>query len=100
MQEIHFFQINALQIFCVYLDAERLYDHIKRELFQTCRLHASRESNERVKDTILVAHTLQIQVPARAVACVSFNIKQRKKLCACNVLVMPSVKAWSYQKGD
>ncbi len=63
MQEIIFFQINALKIFyainagaglglatpfttaasvsfflekdCVYLDAERLYDHIKRETFQT-----------------------------------------------------------------
>ncbi len=49
MQEIHYFQINVLQICflcfkdCVYLDAERLYDHIKRELFQTCRLHANRE---------------------------------------------------------
>ncbi len=62
-QEINFFQINALKIFnainagaglglattfttaasclffiekdCIYLDAERLYDHIKRETFQT-----------------------------------------------------------------
>ncbi len=42
----------------VYLDAERLYDNIKRETFQTHALR--RESNEGVKYTVLVARALQI----------------------------------------
>ncbi len=45
---------NAASVFfldkdCVYLDVERLYDHIKQETFQTCTpLHLSsrRKSNE------------------------------------------------------
>ncbi len=58
------------------------------------------ELNEHGKDAVLIARALQIheQRCRRAVACVSFHIKQRKILRACEVLVMPSVKA-CYQKG-
>ncbi len=74
-------------------------------MFQTrsmwFRLCVRRESNERGKETVLVAGSsnTRTKVPAHAVACVSFNIKQLKKLRACNVLVVPSVKA-CLQKGD
>ncbi len=41
---------------CIYLDAERLYDHNKQEMLTS----PPRESSEQGKDTVLVAHVLQI----------------------------------------
>ncbi len=52
-----------------------------------------------LKDTVLVACALQIRC-RRALYPVSFHIKQQKKLRACNVVVMASVKELSYQQGD
>ncbi len=51
---------------CVYLDAERLYDHIKRETFQTRSLtspprQARVKQVRKLKDTVLIARALQIQ---------------------------------------
>ncbi len=124
MQEITFFQINKIKIFnainagaglglatpfttaasvssflekdCVYLDAEHLYDHIKWETFQMCAL-TSPPRQAQVKQ-VRKRDCACTKVSALAVACVSFHIKQRKKLHACIVLDMPSVKARSYQK--
>ncbi len=53
---------------CIYSVAERPYDHIKRETFQTCApLHFSvrRESNEHGTGTVL-GLLLHAQTPARA----------------------------------
>ncbi len=53
---------------------------------------------EKLQARVKRARALQIHASAHAVACVSFHIKQWKKLRACNVLLfVPSVKA-CYQK--
>ncbi len=95
-----FFQINALKIFnagaglglatpfttaaspfflekdCVYLDAERLYDHIKRETFQTRALtpppRQAQVKRARKRHCACSARSsnTRTKVPARAVACI------------------------------
>ncbi len=85
-----------------------LKDFINMETFQKHALKKRSASvpgasqTSRRKRYVLVAcssSNTRTKLPARSVACVSFHIKQRKKLRACNVLVVPSVKA-CYQKGD
>ncbi len=81
------------------------FDHIniKRETFQTralmSPLHQARVKRARKRHCARSVRSLNIHTKVPAHACI-ISYQQRKKLRACNVLVMPSVKAWSYQKGD
>ncbi len=72
---------------CIYSVAERPYDHIKRETFQT-RAPASLQRQARVKRArkqyCARSSIARTKTPARAV---SFHIKARNKLCACNVVI-------------
>ncbi len=92
-----FFQINALKIFnainagaglglatpfttaaslfflekdCVYLDAERLYDHIKWETFQTRALTSPPSDVKRYCARNARSSNTRTKVLARAVACI------------------------------
>ncbi len=71
----HRFKSNA-PIDCIYLDAERLYDHIKRETFQTRALTPppcqARVKRARKRYYARSAHSSNTctKVPARAVACI------------------------------
>ncbi len=82
--------------------AERLYDHIKWEMFQTCALTSPPRQAQvkQVHERYCACSTRSSNTAQRCLCAlwpVSFHIKQQKKLRACNVLVMSSVKAWSYQ---
>ncbi len=59
---------------CVYLDAERLYDHIKRETFQMRETSPPRQARVMARKRYCAHSTrssnTRTKVPARAVACI------------------------------
>ncbi len=89
---------TAASAFCRGLFADRLYDHIKRETFQT-RAITSPPRVKRARKRYCACSALfkySTKVPVCAVACVLYHIKQQKKLRACNVLVMPSAQGFLF----